>query len=159
MSLKSLESVISQRLLALKGRQITDGGKQRVAPSHGKLITPPSLRQRSKGGVGGGCGTWPGVKLRSPPSVLCRPVGAKSTSVYGSAPLILCLASANPSSSGSGMRSITLLASEVADLQDSRPCVKTTQHEARLVCLGQSKPRVLLRLCGPHPSSLLCSHL
>ena len=32
------------RLLALKGRQITDGDKQRVAPDHGKLIKPPALR-------------------------------------------------------------------------------------------------------------------
>ena len=41
-------------LLALKGRQITDGGKQRVAPDHGKLITPPPCADGAREGVGGG---------------------------------------------------------------------------------------------------------
>ena len=36
-------------LLALKGRQITDGGKQRAAPGHGKLITPPPSRREGGG--------------------------------------------------------------------------------------------------------------
>ena len=35
--------------IALKGRQITDGGKQRVAPGHGKLITPPPSRREGGG--------------------------------------------------------------------------------------------------------------
>ena len=35
--------------LALKGRQITDGGKQRAAPGHGKLITPPPSRREGGG--------------------------------------------------------------------------------------------------------------
>ena len=87
MSLRSLLSLISSRRLALKGRQITDGGKQRVAPGHGKLITPLPCAVGAREGVKGGCGTGPGVTLRSPPSVLCHPVGAKSTSVYGSGPL------------------------------------------------------------------------
>ena len=34
---------------ALKGRQITDGGKQRAAPGHGKLITPPPSRREGGG--------------------------------------------------------------------------------------------------------------
>ena len=46
--------------LALKGRQITDGGKQRVAPGHGKLITPPPSADGAREGEGGGCGTGPG---------------------------------------------------------------------------------------------------
>ena len=44
---------LSSLAIALKGRQITDGGKQRAAPGHGKLITPPPLRRRRQGGVGG----------------------------------------------------------------------------------------------------------
>ena len=73
-----LDVVEVLRLLALKGRQITDGGKQRVAPGHGKLITPPPSADGAREGEGGGCGMGPGVTLRSPPSVLCRPFRAKS---------------------------------------------------------------------------------
>ena len=54
MSLKSLASLNSPRLLALKGRQITDGGKQRAAPGCGKLITPPPCADGAREGAGGG---------------------------------------------------------------------------------------------------------
>ena len=82
-------------LLALKGRQITDGGKQRVAPGHGTHNNSPLLGEGQGWGnssfiihhssfiihhsslVQGEGGGWPGVTLRSPPSVLCRPVGAR----------------------------------------------------------------------------------
>ena len=58
-----LGAVISLRLLALhmrpwqshreQGRQITDGGKQRAAPGHGKLITfPPCADGAREGGRG-----------------------------------------------------------------------------------------------------------
>ena len=83
-----LDVVEVLRLLALQmrpwqshreqGRQITDGGKQRVAPGHGKLITPPPSADGAREGKGGGCGMGTGVTLRSPPSVLCRPFRAKS---------------------------------------------------------------------------------
>ena len=46
-------SLISPRLLALKGRQITDGGKQRAAPGYGKLITPPPCADGAREGVRG----------------------------------------------------------------------------------------------------------
>ena len=65
-------------LLAPTGRQITDGGKQRVAPGRGKLKPPPPCVDGAREGEGGGCGGWPGVTLRSPPSVFCRPFRAKS---------------------------------------------------------------------------------
>ena len=40
--------------LALKGRQNTDGGKQRAAPGHGQLITPPPCADGAREGEGGG---------------------------------------------------------------------------------------------------------
>ena len=73
---------LQMRPLALKGRQSTDGGKQRAAPGRGKLITPPPGADGAREGVGGGCGTRPGVTLRSPPSVLCRPFRARRKRIW-----------------------------------------------------------------------------
>ena len=52
-------------LLALKGRQITGGGKQRAAPGHGKLITPPPSR-REGGGRGRVAARGRGLRFAHP---------------------------------------------------------------------------------------------
>ena len=66
---------LQMRPLALKGRQITDGGKQRVAPGHGKLITPPPCADGAREGVGGGWRLIGGYASLTPVCILSPPRG------------------------------------------------------------------------------------
>ena len=70
-------------LLALKGRQNTDGGKQRVAPGHGKLITPPPSR-REGGGRGRERHVAGGYALLTPVCTLSPLQGSKTSFIYRS---------------------------------------------------------------------------
>ena len=53
-------------LLALKGRQITDGGKQRAAPDLRQVNNTPSLRRRRKGGGRGRVAVDRGLRFAHP---------------------------------------------------------------------------------------------
>ena len=50
---RDTQFIIHHWQCALKGRQITDGGKQRAAPGYGKLITPPPCADGARAGVRG----------------------------------------------------------------------------------------------------------
>ena len=64
------------RPLALKGRQITDGGKQRAAPGRGKLITPPLPAPMAQGrGKGEGVAVDRGLRFAHPRLYSAAPSG------------------------------------------------------------------------------------
>ena len=54
------------RPLALKGRQITDGGKQCAAPGRGKLITPPPCADGAREGQEEGVAVERGLRFAHP---------------------------------------------------------------------------------------------
>ena len=74
-----LKKIATFALLALKGRQSTDGGERSVTPGHVPLPPPaPSLAPSAQGGgvINLPC---PGATRCLPPSVICRPVGARGS--------------------------------------------------------------------------------